>query len=107
MKLSSVVIVAAATFAAADNCQQGIMYCGYNLLRRGPSLPHPLTQLPRTPLTLSRELLRHLGRPQQASGRLRRLEHARRLRQQLLLGVHVVGHGRDTLCEVLRVTREL
>jgi len=46
MKLSLVALATAATFAAADNCQEGIMYCGYNLLRRGTSLP----RLPSPPL---------------------------------------------------------
>ncbi|KAF2679837.1 hypothetical protein K458DRAFT_421925 [Lentithecium fluviatile CBS 122367] len=35
MKLSLVALMAAASFAAADNCQEGLKYCGFNLLRRG------------------------------------------------------------------------
>ncbi|ORY12637.1 hypothetical protein BCR34DRAFT_600522 [Clohesyomyces aquaticus] len=35
MKFTLVAILAAASFAVAENCQPGLSYCGYNLLRRG------------------------------------------------------------------------
>ncbi|KAF2468704.1 uncharacterized protein BDR25DRAFT_230961 [Lindgomyces ingoldianus] len=43
MKFSLINLLAAASFATAENCQLGIKYCGYNLLRRGTiSLLSPL-----------------------------------------------------------------